>query len=69
MLAESLNAKVLLTWGPGERELAEEIQRRARTRPAVAFATESLLELAALLDMCDLMVTVDCGPKIGRAHV
>lgn len=62
MLAERLHGNVVLTWGPGERRDVEKIRSLARTMPEVAPQTDSLLELAALLDMCDLMVTVDCGP-------
>ncbi|RJP23550.1 MAG: glycosyltransferase family 9 protein [Candidatus Abyssobacteria bacterium SURF_5] len=62
MLAESLHANVLLTWGPGERELVEEIRALTRSAPEIAPQTQSLLELAALLQMCSLMITVDCGP-------
>jgi ADP-heptose:LPS heptosyltransferase len=61
-LAEDLHAGIMLTWGPGERKQVEEIHSIARRKPQIAFQTDSLLELAALLQMCDLMVTVDCGP-------
>jgi lipopolysaccharide heptosyltransferase I len=62
MLADGLHANVVLTWGPGERDQVEQIRLLARSKPAVAFFTKDLLELAALLQMCSLMITVDCGP-------
>ncbi len=68
MLSESLGAKVMLTWGPGERGDAEEIRSLASSNPEVATPTENLLDLAALLEACDLMVSVDSGPMhIGSA--
>lgn len=68
MLTESLGAGVIITWGPGERADAEQISSLAKSRPEIAMPTGSVLELAALLEMCDLMVTVDSGPMhIGSA--
>jgi lipopolysaccharide heptosyltransferase I len=62
MLSDALNAKVVLTWGPGERKYVEEIHSLARTTPEIAPQTETLLELAAILHLCDLMIAVDSGP-------
>lgn len=62
MLAESLGAKVMLTWGPGERDELEQIRTLSKSSPEIGMQTENLLELAALLEMCDLMVSVDSGP-------
>lgn len=62
MLAESLGARVMLTWGPGERDEVETIRSLARTCPEIAMQTTGLLELAAFFGMCDLMITVDSGP-------
>jgi lipopolysaccharide heptosyltransferase I len=68
MVAESLDAKVVLTWGPGERGEAELIRSLANSRPEVGMRTDSLFELAAVLEACDLMITVDSGPMhIGSA--
>ncbi|NQU08608.1 MAG: glycosyltransferase family 9 protein [Candidatus Abyssubacteria bacterium] len=68
MLAESLGAGVMLTLGPGELAEVEEIRSLAQTRPELGMQTDNLLELAALLEMCDLMISVDCGPMhIGSA--
>ncbi len=62
MMAESLGARVMLTWGPGERDEVEHIRSLARTSPEIGIQTNGLLELAALFEMCDLMITVDSGP-------
>ena len=68
MLAESLGASVIITWGPGELEGAEAIRSLAKSAPVIGARTDSLLELAAFLERCDLMVTVDSGPMhIGSA--
>jgi 3-deoxy-D-manno-octulosonic-acid transferase/heptosyltransferase-1 len=68
MLAESAGASVIITWGPGELEGAEAIRALAKSGPEVSPQTNSLLELAAFLERCDLMVTVDSGPMhIGSA--
>jgi len=68
MLTESLGGKVMLTWGPGELDDAENISSMAKSSPIVGMRTESLLELAALFEACDLTITVDSGPMhIGSA--
>jgi 3-deoxy-D-manno-octulosonic-acid transferase/heptosyltransferase-1 len=68
VLADSIGAKVMITWGPGEREEAGHICSLAKSGPELGMRTESLLEFAALLEKCDLMVTVDSGPMhIGAA--
>ena len=68
MLADSIAANVMITWGPGEREEAETVRSLAKSNPEVGMQTDSLLELAALLERCDLIVTVDSGPMhIGSA--
>jgi heptosyltransferase-1 len=68
MLAESLKARIMLTWGPGEIEDVRKIRSLAKSKPELGMRTESLLDLAALFEMCDLMITVDSGPMhIGSA--
>ncbi len=56
------SARVLVTWGPGERDLAERIAALARTRPALAPETRSVLDLAALFERCAAVVGCDTGP-------
>ncbi len=68
LLSDSLDARVMLTWGPGEREEVERIRSLTKTKLEVGMQTASLLELAALFEMCDLLVSVDSGPMhIGSA--
>jgi lipopolysaccharide heptosyltransferase I len=55
-------AHCLVTWGPGERPLAEQVVRDAKEAASLAPATPSLLELAALYDRCAAVVGGDTGP-------
>ena len=55
-------ALCLVTWGPGERALAERVVRDAKEAARLAPATPSLLELAALYDRCVAVVGGDTGP-------
>ena len=61
-LVEKLDARVILTWGPGERETVELIAGHVRVPLVVAAKTSSLLDLAALFGACDLFVGGDTGP-------
>jgi len=61
-LVEKLGARVLLTWGPGERETVELIAGRAGVPLAVAGKTSSLLDLAAIFSASDLYIGGDTGP-------
>ena len=53
---------VLLTWGPGQRPVAEEVQKLARRHPEIAPETPDLKHLAALLREAVLYVGGDTGP-------
>jgi lipopolysaccharide heptosyltransferase I len=55
-------AHCLVTWGPGERPLAEQVVRDAKEAASLAPATPSLLELAALYARCAAVVGGDTGP-------
>ncbi len=61
-LVEKIGARVILTWGPGERETVELIAGNLRVPVVVAKKTSSLLELAAIFAACDLYVGGDTGP-------
>lgn len=61
-LVEKLDARVILTWGPGERETVELIAGHARVPLVVAPRTASLLDLAAIFAECDLYIGGDTGP-------
>jgi lipopolysaccharide heptosyltransferase I len=54
-LAQSLGDDILVAWGPGERELAEEIG-------APLAPSTNLRELAALLRSAKLVIGADTGP-------
>jgi len=55
-------ARCIVTWGPGERELAQGIARDADGVAEVAPETASILDLAALFEACDAVVGSDTGP-------
>ena len=58
-----LGARVLLTFGPGERGQAEAIAGAARHPVIAGFETPSIHHLAALLERCSLWVGNDGGVK------
>lgn len=60
-LQGQFGAAILLPWGPGEEGDVEQLQGRMQSKAIVPPAT-SLLELAALLRRCSLMVSNDSGP-------
>jgi lipopolysaccharide heptosyltransferase I len=62
-LFERDGVRSVVTWGPGEEELAKQIVDRAGTQAAaLAPATASLLELAALYQRADVVCGSDTGP-------
>lgn len=54
--------RCVLIGGPGDRPLAEDIVRRAASRPLVLTGTTRLLQLGAVLSRCALLVSGDTGP-------
>jgi heptosyltransferase-1 len=56
LLRDQLDARIAITWGPGEEELAREINR-----PTVLSEVIPLKRLAALLAAADLFVAADTG--------
>lgn len=65
MLADALAAqgyRVLLTGGPGERKLIEEIRERLAVPPLMLAGEATLGQLAALYRGCVLVLGVDSGP-------
>ncbi len=60
-LVEQLQCRIMLFWGPGELQDAQEIARLMRHEPIMAPQTD-LLELAALLKRLHLLVSNDSGP-------
>ncbi len=61
LVGTQYDAPVLLFWGPGEKERAEEIQSSLGGDAALIPPT-SLKQLASLLKHCSLLVTNDSGP-------
>lgn len=53
---------VLLTWGPGQYHVVEDIMRQMRRRPAVAPETPTLKHVAWLMKRADLYFGGDTGP-------
>jgi lipopolysaccharide heptosyltransferase II len=60
-LRTEFNASVIITWGPGEEKLAEEI-RSLMNGEAILIPKTKLKELGAILERCSLMITNDSGP-------
>ena len=54
--------EVLLTWGPGQREIAAEVRRLSKGKPEIAPETPTLKHLAWLLSLCDCFIGGDTGP-------
>ncbi len=60
-IAETSDATVFILWGPGERELAEQVKRHMQ-QPGHLVPEIGLPALAALLKGCDLFIGGDSGP-------
>ena len=60
-LARRDRARIVLLWGPGERDLAERIAGEMSEKSRLAPET-GLKSLAALLKRCRLMISGDSGP-------
>ncbi len=66
-LMEECKCLVMLTWGPGEEGAVAKVRAMMRRAPIVPPPT-TLLEMAALLRRCAMMVSNDSGPMhIGAA--
>ena len=61
-LAEERGARCLVTWGPGERALAEQVVVASEGSAVLGPETRSIQQLAALYACCDLVVGGDTGP-------
>jgi lipopolysaccharide heptosyltransferase II len=60
-LYDAYHARILLIWGPGEKQTALTVQHLA-TRPTSLIPDTNLKQLAAILQKVDLLVTTDSGP-------
>ncbi len=61
-LADERGVRSLVTWGPGERELAQRVVDASGGTALLGPQTGSILELAALYQACDLVIGCDTGP-------
>jgi len=61
-LARERGARCVVTWGPGERELAQRVVKASEDAAVLGPETGSILELAALYQACDVVIGVDTGP-------
>jgi heptosyltransferase-2 len=61
-LAAAYGMKVVLTGGPGEREIGADIEKAMTVPPLNLIGQTSVRELMAVLAQCRLVVTNDSGP-------
>ncbi|RKU15497.1 hypothetical protein C6500_20155 [Candidatus Poribacteria bacterium] len=61
ILAEKLNATILLFTGPNERHLQTRVAEMMET-PPISVQTDDLRHLAALISACDVYIGNDTGP-------
>jgi ADP-heptose:LPS heptosyltransferase len=62
LLEEKLNAHIVIVGGTEDVKLAEDVARGTRSKPLSMAGKATLLQLAALLEQCDLLVSGDTGP-------
>jgi len=68
-LRRELRATILFTWGPGERAWVESIQKEMSEPSVLGPKTESLAQLAAVFEKCDLYVGGDTGPMYAASFM
>jgi ADP-heptose:LPS heptosyltransferase len=62
LLTERMSAKIILIGGSEDRALADEIAAAAASKPQVLCGKATLLQTAAILKKCDLLISGDTGP-------
>jgi len=62
MLLADGRFEVMLTFGPHQQDIADEVQRLSRRKPELAPETKDLRHYAWLIHRCDLYVGGDTGP-------
>lgn len=62
-LMDQYNTKIILVWGPGEREVVEKLSSLMKNEPIVSAHTPTLQELGAILKRCDIHIGNDNGTK------
>ncbi len=61
-IGRSYGLRSVVTWGPGEQDLADQVARRSAGFAIPAMQTRSLLDLAEILRHARLFVGCDSGP-------
>jgi len=61
-IGEELGRRAVVTWGPGERALGEQIVGGSGGRAVLAMETRSILDLAEIIRRARLFVGCDSGP-------
>jgi ADP-heptose:LPS heptosyltransferase len=59
----SIGFQIILLYGPGEREKAEQVARRMQHPSLIDYPMPNILELRCILSHCKLYVGNDGGPK------
>lgn len=62
MLVKELGAQVMVSWGPGELNMAEEIVSGIKEGGCLAPKTVNLTQLAGVIGQSDLFISGDTGP-------
>ncbi|HAM49524.1 MAG TPA: glycosyltransferase family 9 protein [Nitrospiraceae bacterium] len=62
ILFKELSASIIIVGGSDDIALSEEIARRTVSRPLLLAGKLDLLQLGAILEQCDLLVSGDTGP-------
>lgn len=62
-LISQFDAKIILVWGPGEKEVVEKVKHLMKKDAIICWETKNLFELGAILRKCDLHIGNDNGPK------
>ncbi len=60
-LIKEFKAKIIILWGPGEKESADRVAYLTQGATIVPGQTKSLQEVASLLRVCDLLIGNDNG--------
>ncbi|MFH1905324.1 MAG: lipopolysaccharide heptosyltransferase I [bacterium] len=60
-LTEHINTKVIMSWGPQEKEIIENIKSNENNRITI-MPQSTIKQLAAIIKSCDLFVGSDTGP-------
>jgi heptosyltransferase-2 len=61
-LAREFGVRIVLTGGPGEKEIGRDIEKAMQIRPLNLIGKTTVRQMAAVLSRCRLVVTNDSGP-------